>query len=327
MPDVLSHDDRLTAAAGQSTVESLKRLQRVDDREDIMDQPKRLLRQELEALRRAGVRYLNVPAREAKQAPQPEPLPSAPRKAQPPSAQRSQPTARSAKPRELVLPDVGSAAPRSKVKPVLSSAEGWSAEKLTTEQKLAQLRALEERVRACLRCPVLVNSRTQTVFGVGNPDARLCFVGEAPGADEDRLGEPFVGRAGQLLNKMIEAMGLTRSDVYICNVLKCRPPQNRTPELSEVRNCAEFLDEQLNIIQPEMICALGSVAAKRLLGTTASLSKARGRVFRYLGAKVVVTYHPAYLLRNPNAKRDAWQDLQLVLREMGLPVPQPRRRS
>ena len=287
---------------------------------------RRLLIQELEALQRAGVRYLSVPRPHARTDTSGG---SPPKPADGPPPRQTASSQRSADKVPLLLPDVGSNPKRTqqrpRVKPVLETAEGWSTEKLTTQEKLARLEELEQRVRSCTRCPVLVQSRTQTVFGVGNPDARLCFVGEAPGADEDRLGEPFVGRAGQLLNRMIEAMGMKRSDVYICNVIKCRPPQNRTPDLTEVRNCADFLDEQLNIIQPEFICALGSVAAKRLLGAGMALSKARGRVFRYLGAKVVVTYHPAYLLRNPKAKADAWQDLQMLLREMGLPVPTGRR--
>ncbi len=307
-----------------------------------MSDTRRLVIQRLQALRRAGVSYLSVPKRgldvqaaghgqQPGQAPEPVPqAASAPRPTDSGTRSRRRDGGqRRAERVALLLPDVDvSAQPkqtRPRVKPVLEAVEGWSGEKLSTEQKLARLRELQQRVSTCTRCPVLVQSRTQTVFGVGNPDARLCFVGEAPGADEDRLGEPFVGRAGQLLNKMIEAMGLRRSDVYICNVIKCRPPQNRTPDLTEVRNCADFLDEQLNIIQPEFICALGSVAAKRLLGPATALSKARGRLFHYLGAKVIVTYHPAYLLRNPNAKRDAWADLQMLMREMGLPVPRGRR--
>jgi DNA polymerase len=165
----------------------------------------------------------------------------------------------------------------------------------------------------------LAASRTQTVFGAGDPHARLVFLGEAPGADEDRQGEPFVGRAGQLLNDMItKGMKLRREDVYILNVLKCRPPDNRTPTPDEAANCREYLDAQLAVIAPQFLCCLGAVAAQNLLGSTASISRLRGRIHDYRGAKVVCTYHPAYLLRNPAAKRDAWEDLKLLMREMGI---------
>jgi DNA polymerase len=182
--------------------------------------------------------------------------------------------------------------------------------------------ALEEirrRVARCKRCAELVANRTQTVFGVGNPHARLVFLGEAPGADEDRQGEPFVGRAGQLLNDMItKGMKLRREEVYILNVLKCRPPENRTPLPDEAAHCREFLDAQLAVIAPQFICCLGAVAAQNLLASTESIGRMRGRVHEYRGAKVVCTYHPAYLLRNPAAKRDTWEDLKLLMREMGL---------
>jgi DNA polymerase len=156
------------------------------------------------------------------------------------------------------------------------------------------------------------------VFGVGNPNARLCFLGEAPGADEDRQGEPFVGRAGQLLNKIIEACRMKREDVYICNILKCRPPGNRNPLPAEAANCRGFLDRQLELLAPEFICCLGAVAAQNLLATQQTIGKLRGSVHSYRSAKVVCTYHPAYLLRNPSAKKDAWEDMQLLMREMGI---------
>src|SRR4029079_11917998 len=159
-------------------------------------------------------------------------------------------------------------------------------------------------VAGCTRCQLLAATRTQTVFGVGNPNARLCFLGEAPGADEDKQGEPFVGRAGQLLTKIIEACKLRREDVYILNVLKCRPPGNRTPAPDEAANCRGFLDRQLEIIRPEYICCLGTVAAQALLETTETIGRMRKRFFERNGIRVVCTYHPAYLLRNPNAKRD-----------------------
>jgi DNA polymerase len=152
---------------------------------------------------------------------------------------------------------------------------------------------------------------------VGNPYARLVFCGEAPGADEDRLGEPFVGRAGQLLNDIIsKGMKMRRQDVYILNILRCRPPGNRAPLPVEAANCREYLDRQLEIIQPKFICCLGAVAAQNLLGTDAAIGRLRGRVHDYYGIKVVCTYHPAYLLRNPQAKRAVWDDIQLLMEEM-----------
>jgi DNA polymerase len=146
-------------------------------------------------------------------------------------------------------------------------------------------------------------------------------LGEAPGADEDKQGEPFVGRAGQLLNRIIEACGMRREDVYILNILKCRPPGNRAPTPQEAANCRDFLDRQLETISPEFICCLGGIAATNLLDTTQSIGKMRGRFYDYRGSKVIVTYHPAYLLRNPAAKRDVWEDMKLLLAEMGLEIP------
>ncbi len=156
------------------------------------------------------------------------------------------------------------------------------------------------------------------MFGVGNPQARLCFLGEAPGADEDRQGEPFVGRAGQLLTKIIEACTLSRSEVYILNVLKCRPPGNRTPVPDEVANCRGYLNRQLALIKPEFICCLGSVAAQTLLETTTPISRLRGQFLDYRGIRVMCTYHPAYLLRNPAAKKDVWEDMKVLMAKMGI---------
>jgi DNA polymerase len=180
------------------------------------------------------------------------------------------------------------------------------------------LEVLREEVAACTRCAELATTRTQTVFGVGNPQARLCFIGEAPGADEDKQGEPFVGRGGQLLNKIFEACRLRREDVYICNVLRCRPPGNRNPSETEAANCRPFLDRQLALVAPEFICCLGAIAAQNLLGTTQTIGKLRGSLHDYRGAKVVCTYHPAYLLRNPAAKKEAWEDMKFLMREMGV---------
>ena len=175
-------------------------------------------------------------------------------------------------------------------------------------------------VTQCTLCEELAESRTQTVFGVGNPQARLCFLGEAPGADEDRLGEPFVGAAGQLFNKILAACHLAREDVYILNVLKCRPPGNRNPTPVEAQNCRRFLDRQLQLIQPEFICCLGGIAAQNLLDTNEAVGKMRGKVHSYRGIQVVCTYHPAYLLRNPSAKRIVWEDMKMLMKEMGTPV-------
>lgn len=195
------------------------------------------------------------------------------------------------------------------------------APKLASDDRNAALNLICNQVKGCQRCGELATTRTQTVFGVGNPNTRLCFMGEAPGADEDAQGEPFVGRAGQLLNKIIEACTLRRQDVYILNTIKCRPPGNRNPLPSEVTNCREFLDRQLDIIQPEFICCLGSVAAQALLSTDSSIGKLRKRFFDYRGCRVLCTYHPAYLLRNPAAKKDVWEDMQLLMAEMGIALP------
>jgi DNA polymerase len=182
-----------------------------------------------------------------------------------------------------------------------------------------------EQVRAdlgdCRRCG-LADTRNHLVFGAGNPGARLVFVGEAPGYDEDLQGEPFVGAAGKLLTRIIEAMGLTRDQVYICNILKCRPPGNRNPLPDEIEVCSPFLDRQLAAISPECICALGKFAAQTLLGTQAPISKLRGRFHEYNGIRLMPTYHPAYLLRNPEGKRDVWNDVQQIMAVLNLKVPE-----
>ena len=165
---------------------------------------------------------------------------------------------------------------------------------------------------ACTRCKVCTLGRSQIVFGVGNPKARLMFVGEAPGEDEDKKGEPFVGRAGQLLTKIIEAIGMTRDQVYIANVIKCRPPGNRNPEPDEVAACEPFLFRQIDVIQPKVIVPLGKFAAQCLLKTMDPITRLRGRQFEYRGAVLIPTFHPAYLLRNPSAKREVWEDMKKV---------------
>lgn len=184
-----------------------------------------------------------------------------------------------------------------------------------------------ERIRTditpnCTRCK-LHKARKQIVFGVGNPKAQLVFVGEGPGRDEDEQGEPFVGRAGKLLTQMIEAMSLKREDVYICNVVKCRPPENRLPEKDEIATCSPFLMRQLDAINPKVVCCLGACSAQTLLETTQGISRFRGEWFDFRGAKLIATYHPAYLLRNPAAKGEVWKDLQKVMAYLGL---QPKRR-
>lgn len=187
----------------------------------------------------------------------------------------------------------------------------------------SRLSALAARVAQCQRCQELASTRTQTVFGVGNPNARVMFIGEAPGADEDATGEPFVGRAGQLLTKIIEACGWTRAEIYICNILRCRPPGNRAPSPVEARHCREYLDGQIAIINPEFIVCWGTTAAQNLLGSEETIGKMRGRFYTHGPAKVLCTYHPSYLLRNPEAKKPVWEDMKLLLAEMGLTPPTP----
>jgi DNA polymerase len=182
------------------------------------------------------------------------------------------------------------------------------------------LRAIQAEIGNCTRC-ALSKGRNKIVFGDGDPNARLMFVGEGPGADEDASGIPFVGKAGQLLNNMITATGLKREQVYIANVVKCRPPQNRVPEPEEANTCTPFLFQQIDVVRPEVIVALGSTAATYLLGVKSSLSGLRGRVHTCRDTKLIVTYHPAYLLRDPNQKKAAWQDLKLAMAELGLSVP------
>jgi uracil-DNA glycosylase len=183
------------------------------------------------------------------------------------------------------------------------------------------LRLIREDLGECTRCRLSKQGRKQIVFGVGNPKAELMFIGEAPGADEDQQGEPFVGRAGQLLNNMIKAMGLRREDVYIANIIKCRPPGNRTPERDECETCSPFLMRQIAAIKPKAIVALGAVAAKTLLAINAPMSEFRGRWFDFRGTKLAVTYHPAFLLRDPRQKKETWKDLQMVMKELGMAVP------
>jgi DNA polymerase len=186
------------------------------------------------------------------------------------------------------------------------------------------LEAIRADIGECTRCR-LHQQRNKIVFGDGNGKASLVFVGEGPGHDEDMQGIPFVGRAGQLLTQMIDAMGLRREDVYICNIVKCRPPENRLPEKDEIGTCSPFLLRQIGVIRPKVIVCLGNVAAQTLLGTHKSISQYRGQWFDYRGARMIATYHPAYLLRNPAAKADVWVDLKKVMVELGLPLNRTRR--
>ena len=305
----------------------------------------RTLRQELQGWRRAGLTH----------------LPMAPRKPTPPAASlkpastrafaagpRAAPPAAAAAPRTTApttarpiaaparapaasVPVVPKTAPTSGstasasaglALPVLATATAPSphpaGSRADREWRLDQLR---QRVAACVRCQELAASRSQTVFGVGNPEARIMMIGEAPGADEDAQGIPFVGQAGQLMDKIILASGLKREEVYICNVLRCRPPGNRKPSPTEAANCREYLDGQIAVIDPEFIICWGATAAQNLLATEETIGRLRGRFFQHGRAKVLCTYHPSYLLRNPAAKKDVWEDMKLFLKEAGLPVP------
>jgi uracil-DNA glycosylase len=212
---------------------------------------------------------------------------------------------------------------------------------LKPEQRVSDpieaLKIIREDLGDCTRCVLHKQGRKQIVFGVGNPKAELMFVGEGPGADEDEQGEPFVGRAGQLLNNMIKAMGIERKDVYIANIVKCRPPGNRTPEREECATCSPFLMRQIAVIKPKVVVALGAVAAKTLLAVNAPMNQLRGRFYDFRpsgvrsidpnwdGCQVAVTYHPAFLLRDPRQKGEAWKDLQMVMKELGMKPPKTSR--
>jgi len=256
--------------------------------------------QRLESLEQAGVTHLPK---------------SRPRRAQPANAE-----AGSARPEPAAVekPAAKAVSPPVTTKRSLLDSPVDQRPVVPAADRPALLEIIRGEVAGCTRCAELAATRTQTVFGVGNPNARLVFVGEAPGADEDRLGEPFVGKAGQLLTKIIEACRLRREDVYIANVLKCRPPGNRTPAPDEVAHCRGYLDRQLAIIRPEYICCLGAVATRCLLGLDSPMNRLRGQFFEYEGTPVLCTYHPAYLLRNPAAKRDVWEDMKLLMRKLGV---------
>jgi uracil-DNA glycosylase family 4 len=233
-------------------------------------------------------------------------------------------------------PDVGeslSAASSTAPVPVpaspvlISSTDGgkWLEPSSDVVSRENRFKILAQDASACRKCTDIVCRRQQAVFGTGPVNARLVMFGEAPGADEDRMGQPFVGAAGQLMDKILIASGLRREEVYIMNSLKCRPPDNRTPTETEVENCRPFFESQLETIQPEYIVCWGAVAVRAVLKTTESVGRLRGRFHQYKGAKVLVTYHPAYLLRNPDAKRLTWEDMKFLMRELGIPVPVPKK--
>jgi uracil-DNA glycosylase family 4 len=268
----------------------------------------RSVRQRLESLARAGVDRIALP----------DVLPPAPRK--------SRPKVEAPVVTPISVVQAPAPAPIRTVPHVVTSSlfEEPTIDEpvLAPGDRPAALATLTAEVSTCTRCPQLAAARTQTVFGTGSPTARLMFIGEAPGADEDRTGQPFVGRAGALLTDMItKGMGLTREEVYIANILKSRPPENRPPLPDEVANCLPYLERQLAIIRPEFLCLLGKTAVTALLETTLPMNRLRGRWHRYRGIPTVVTWHPAYLLRNPAAKRETWEDLQLLMLAMGLKVP------
>jgi DNA polymerase len=280
----------------------------MDDRTPQQQTAQRIVAQRLESLNRAGVEQVRRPRkRVVNSAAGPE--------GQPPGS-------------PSVAESLPSAAERAKgtsshVPPLPHAPPQTASARLPIDASSAQslLDALNKQVRGCSLCRELACTRNQTVFGAGNPAPRVAFFGEAPGADEDRQGEPFVGRAGQLLTKIIEACGWKRSEVYIMNVLKCRPPENRNPLPAETENCRQYFEGQFEILAPEYIVCVGTVPAQALLQTTETVGKLRGRFHRYKDAKVLVTYHPSYLLRNPSAKKYVWDDMQLLLKEMGLPIP------
>ena len=269
---------------------------------------RRVLLQRLESLQRAGVELMPQPKSRAAASTAPTiPLVTEAISA---TEQPSRPTASS----------IAETVPTTSDNSLFTEDRG-ERPSMNRKQRQEALEIVQAEVANCTRCDELACSRTQTVFGVGNPKPRLVFLGEAPGADEDKQGEPFVGRAGQLLNKIIEACAMRREDVYILNILKCRPPGNRNPAADEAANCRDFLVRQLDILQPEFICCLGAVAVQNLLDTTTPIGRLRGEFHEFRGIKVMATYHPAYLLRNPSAKRATWDDMKMLMTEMGVEIP------
>lgn len=291
--------------------------------DDCRDQARRLALQQLRSLQQAGVDFLPQPTgayefeslavTAAAESPTPSAVPAARASV---TASSSESASKSG---DSQIATSSLPTPKLPVANELTSGEYESAP-LEIAQRVDQLKIVEQKVSECTQCSDLVACRTNTVFGVGSASAELCFLGEGPGADEDKQGEPFVGRAGQLLDKILAACKLSREEVYILNTVKCRPPGNRNPNETELANCWPYAIEQLELIQPKFICCLGSVAARTLLQTTQSIGRMRGQFFQYRGSQVLVTYHPAYLLRNPSAKRQVWDDMKLLLAAMGREV-------
>jgi uracil-DNA glycosylase len=287
----------------------------------------RALRQELEGWRRAGLSHLPMPPRKRVAAPANEKSSRATPSASPPTRSSpaplgSQPVAAISRPSGVQTATASMAGSTAHALPVVvGPTEPSPYPAGSREDRQWRLDQLRQRVAACTRCEELAKARTQTVFGVGSPEARIMFVGEAPGADEDAQGIPFVGAAGQLMDRIITASGLKREELYICNVLRCRPPGNRKPLPQEAANCREYLDGQIAIIDPDYIICWGATAAQNLLNTLDSIGRLRGRFLQFGRAKVLCTYHPSYLLRQPSAKKDVWDDMKLFLKEAGLPVP------
>lgn len=215
------------------------------------------------------------------------------------------------------------AEPQTTIQPETRSKSlgNWNSPSFAIIERQGVLDSLNEQVITCRKCEEIVCRRQRTVFGVGAINARVVMFGEAPGAEEDRVGEPFVGAAGQLLDKILVASGLKRQDVYIVNALKCRPPNNRTPTDAEIENCRPFFENQLETIRPEYIVCWGSVAVRAVLGSTDSVGRLRGKFHSFRGAKVLVTYHPAYLLRNPDAKKLTWEDMKMLMKDIGIAIP------
>ena len=299
----------------------------------------RALRQELEGWRRAGLSHLPIAPRKRTAAATKPPATRSAAVGSPsarPAVAVSSRTAAAASNTNVMTktatpPAVAAASPSPKSStasiahalPVLAAAMAPSPHPTgSVEDREWRLDQLKQRVAQCVRCQELASTRTQTVFGVGSSVASIMFIGEAPGADEDAEGIPFVGKAGQLMDKIIAAAGLKREEIYICNILRCRPPGNRKPQPTEAANCREYLDGQIAVINPEYIICWGATAAQNLLATEDAIGRLRGRFFQYGSAKVLCTYHPSYLLRNPSAKKDVWEDIKIFLKEAGLPLPE-----
>jgi DNA polymerase len=288
-----------------------------DESQPTPEELARQVQQHLASLRAAGIEWLPL-APGVTQAIKLSPHTAQAAPAPKPSVQASTPVAVSSLFAESDAPKSSAGAP--------AMAKSSDAPSLTLDQRRRELQLVAEKVSGCMRCAELASTRTQTVFGVGPLDPELCLIGEAPGADEDAAGEPFVGAAGQLLNRIIAACNMKREEIYICNILKCRPPGNRTPQPNEAANCREYLERQLEMVRPKFICTLGGTAAQYLLGQTQSIGKLRGRFHNYRGIPVICTYHPAYLLphRSPDKKKDVWEDMKKLMERMGRPVTNNR---